>query len=184
MNAMRHLTLTLVVAALAAWHGPAAGAGNDGPRPGAAGATPLLLAQASGTQGGEADGRPRKVYRWTDESGETHFGYYKPRDRDAEPVDIRLPARTPQEEPTEEEPTEEDEGQAGREGGPPADLTEAEREAYSANCRIARENLETLQQDPDRLLERNAEGEMVPVDKEQYEARREQARKNVERFCE
>ncbi len=132
-----------------------------------------------------------KAYKWVDADGNVNYGAAPPRDQPAEELVLQ---KTPAPGEAEDGVAEGDEAvpprardeNATSTGDRPAlgsDQQAARRQVNEANCTIARQNLKTLEAMPDRVVERDADGNEVELKDEELAARRERARANVEKFC-
>jgi hypothetical protein len=127
-----------------------------------------------------------KTYRWVNDEGVTVYSQTPPPSGQAEVVKPPPPpptgaeTRTPMEERLKRLEAEraEQEKQAQERA-----RAEAERERRQANCRAARRNLEALQGPPRRLFA-TAGGEFERFTEEERQARIEEAREQIEVFCE
>ncbi len=128
-----------------------------------------------------------EVYKWVDAEGNVHYGQNRPRGVEAEPVEVR-PQRLSEEQRALEldklklkaglgsdnqEPEPEQSEQA------PTQMPEAVRKE---NCRVARHNLAALLQKR-RIVRTDEKGNLVRLDDAERESRLEEAKKNVEEFC-
>lgn len=130
-----------------------------------------------------------EVYRWTDESGNTHFSEDPPQGVDAEPVDIQT--RSPEapagnQSAPESTPEQEDSDQNGDEGEEEAS-TQEERDQEAVdrvrqrNCERAKEALKTLEENARVQVEED--GERRYLSPEEKEAERERYEKARDENC-
>jgi hypothetical protein len=127
-----------------------------------------------------------KTYRWVNEEGVTVYSQTPPAEGEAEvlrpppPPPTGAATRTPVQERLEElEAQRAEQEKKAREQA----RAEQERQRREANCRAARRNLEALQGPPRRLYA-TAGGEFQRFTEEERQARIEEAREQVEVFCE
>jgi hypothetical protein len=126
-----------------------------------------------------------KTYRWVNEEGVTVYSQTPPPSGEAEVVKPPPPpptgaeSRTPMEERLEaiEARRAEQEKRAQERA-----RAEAEQERRRVNCQTARRNLEALQGPPRRLYA-TAGGEFERFTEEERQARIEEAREQIEYFC-
>lgn len=119
----------------------------------------LLLTVALALPVGAAE-----IYRWTDGSGQVHFGATPPRGVDAEVVDVRVsrPATTPAESPGAGTPA----GGGDTAGGEPV-VPERDLAFERRQCATARENLELLRNGGTNRRFRDPDGNVVRYTEEQ-----------------
>ncbi|MDZ7752291.1 MAG: DUF4124 domain-containing protein [Gammaproteobacteria bacterium] len=133
-----------------------------------------------------------KAYKWVDADGNVNYGAAPPRDQPAEELILRkgpVPAaadESPGAENTPALPAMDPDENAADENPKPelsSEQQQARRQVNEANCTIARQNLKTLEAMPDRIIERDADGNEVELKDDELAARRERAQANVEKFC-
>ncbi len=145
----------------------------------------LALVGLTGTIAAQAE-----IYKWTDKDGVTHYSEIPPSENGAAPVDDPYadgdrPSRPapapagPAKQPAPEKPAE-PEAEAG-DGEKPADDMPDEVAAW--HCNKAREQLEKLETNPGRLLQKNEAGEYERVSEEQRQQMMNEQKKRIERFC-
>ncbi|WP_372966296.1 DUF4124 domain-containing protein [Marinobacter sp.] len=115
------------------------------------------------------------VYKWTDESGVTHFGDRQPTGKNAEQVNVRAGTShntasdraSPQERLNELE----EKRQAATKRKNETAAEEANRKQREANCEVARENLKVIRSNARIRVEEN--GEMRYLTPEEVEEQRQ-----------
>lgn len=140
-------------------------------------------------------GAGAKVYKWVDSEGNVSYSASPPKDAQAEELQVPTGA-PPRAAPADDEAEQAARGEATPTAGddaietPEGETAElspeqqaAERELNQANCKIARQNLKTLNEMPARVLERDAEGNVVRLGDDEIAQRRERALQNIEKFC-
>ncbi|MGM0451026.1 MAG: DUF4124 domain-containing protein [Pseudomonadota bacterium] len=128
-----------------------------------------------------------EIYRWTDDTGETHFGANPPAGVDAKPVStartntIENASRQSEDENKEEAAQEEAPSNSQGDGGQnPEDQKERE-EIREQNCEAAREALKTLEQNA--RVQVMEDGERRYLSPEEKEAERERYEKIQDENC-
>ena len=129
------------------------------------------------------------VYTWVDEDGVRHFSQQPPDDQDYElkDVQVRLPTtpapastttgtQSSLDQRVDDYLTERDAAQQKRR------LSRAEKAAMEQNCQISRQNLIAVESRT-RVMVPAGDGEMRQLDDDERLAAVEQARQDVERFC-
>ncbi|WP_166646103.1 DUF4124 domain-containing protein [Halospina denitrificans] len=127
-----------------------------------------------------------EVYRWTDESGNTHFSENPPSDVDATPMNVQT--RSPETKGNDRAPAQEPDSQqeGDQESGEPDEAASEEeqrdQEAIERirrrNCETAKEALKTLEQNARLQVEENGERRYLsPEEKEAKRKRYEKVRK-------
>ncbi len=128
---------------------------------------------------------PAQVYKWVDAQGNVHYGQNRPRGVEAEPVKVQPPGLSEEQRALELDKlklkaglgSENQEPEQGEQGS--TQMPEAVRKE---NCRIARHNLAALAQQR-RIVQTDEEGNLVRLDDAQRESRLEEAKKQIEEFC-
>lgn len=127
------------------------------------------------------------VYKWVDEQGNVHFGQQRPSGMLPDEVEIKGSPVSAEQSAAELERLR---GKAGfgaqkkeQAAAPDAAATQDEEEFRRESCRRARKNLETLQNSPQRIMEKGPDGEMVRLDDEARAKRLELSRAQVKEFC-
>lgn len=140
-----------------------------------------------------------KVYKWVDQEGNITYSSSPPPGGQAEELEVRTGSgRAGDDAPAPAAPAGEAPGAGGTEPAeqpatvttPEGDVAEltpeqqaAQRAMDQANCRIARQNLKTLEEMPARVLEKDAEGNVSRLTDDEIAARRERALLNIDKFC-
>lgn len=139
----------------------------------------LLLTVALALPAGAAE-----IYRWTDGSGQVHFGATPPRGVDAEVVDVRVsrPASTPAE-PEGAVTTTGGGGDAA--DGAPGEAVVPERDlAFERRqCETARDNLEVLRNGGTNRRFRDSDGNVVRYTEEQLAREIDRQEKIAAQYC-
>lgn len=134
--------------------------------------TTVFLTAATATQA-------EKIYRWTDENGQTHFGSQPPRElrEPAESVTIKIPRSS-------------DTGNAVAEKKPEAvqapqkttDTTEIDTEEAASRCKQAREHKQVLAENYNRRFNM-PDGEARPLTDEERAGQNKLADELIQKYC-
>ncbi len=130
---------------------------------------------------------PAQVYKWVDADGNVHYGQNRPRGVEAEPVKVQPPGLSEEQRALELDKlklkaglgseNQEPEPEQGKQAA--TQMPEAVRKE---NCRIARHNLAALVQKR-RIVRTDEKGNLVRLDDDQRESRLQEAKNQVEEFC-
>jgi hypothetical protein len=143
----------------------------------------LLATLSAGAFGGQ-------IYRWVGPDGIVHFSEHPPPGVGAEPVSIRSGGTSPEQAAGELKRLREKAG-LGEPGTPaaaaPAGAPTPEQQAAAErqreeNCRNAQENLRVLETSQ-RVMTKDAEGNLVRLDDDQKQARLAETRRQIEQNC-
>ncbi len=138
----------------------------------------LVLGMCSGTVSAQ-------VYKWVDAEGNVHYGQNRPRGMEAEPVKVQPQGLSEEQRALELDKLKLKAG-LGSENREPEQGEQASTQMPEAvrqeNCRIARHNLAALLQKR-RIVQTDEEGNLVRLDDAQRESRLQEAKNQVEEFC-
>lgn len=127
-----------------------------------------------------------EIFKWVDENGQTHYSEQPPANRPAEQIDVPPPPAIDPEQAQEEvdalikkQQEEESERQLEQQ--------KAEKEAQQQaiideNCRIARENLQTYQNNPGRRVI-DADGNVTRMVEEERQQKMQEFQQQIDRYC-
>jgi len=128
-----------------------------------------------------------EMFKWTDENGVVHYSQHPPPADVNEVMEIAPPPNIDTDKALREleadrEKLHELEKQREEQQ---AKETEKERIAaiFEKNCRISRERLENLQTGPTRVRAIDAEGNMTRTTEEEHQARIDEVKKKIEKYC-
>ena len=128
------------------------------------------------------------IYKWRDAQGNIHYGERPPAAADAEAVKVpktRASSGDAAARPEEQEEQDGDEAEPDADGPEEAQTPSAGEGTGTVpgtNCEIAKENLRILET-AEQVMEKNAEGDPIPLDDEERQARLETARKHIDEYC-
>ncbi len=128
-----------------------------------------------------------QVYKWVDAEGNVHYGERRPPGLEAETLKVQPPTLTTEQRSLELEKLKLKAGlgaenqipQAGQTDEARAQMPQAVREE---NCRIARSNMASLVQKR-RIVRTDETGNLVRLDDTERERRLQDAKEQVEEFC-
>jgi hypothetical protein len=127
-----------------------------------------------------------QVYKWVDDEGQTHFSQTPPADYDAYVIKTRPspkvdPAQSQQavDSMIEQQASDELLQQKNKQ----QQQQQAEKaEAQSKKCDIAKNNLEKYQNNPNGRI-RNADGEYTRIDETDRQAKMDQLKQDIKKYC-
>ncbi len=128
-----------------------------------------------------------QVYKWVDAEGNVHYGQSRPPGEEAEALEVKPPNVSAEQRALELEKlklkarlgSENQEPQSDQAGQATPEMPEAVRRE---NCRIARHNMASLVQKR-RIVRTDEGGNLVRLDDAEREARLQEAKEQVEKFC-
>lgn len=123
-----------------------------------------------------------QVYKWTDSQGRVHYSSKPPPNTQASEVRIAPAPSSPSQDERSADPAEAEE-EGATETGEPASDDAARRAALQRNCELARQNLSVLEDPSIRRFREDGQEEAVYYTDEERQARIEQTKAMVERFC-
>lgn len=131
-----------------------------------------------------------EIYKWVDAEGNVHYAQQRPRDADAERLDIQQEPSTTFRSGTKESVKPEETVQDGKQQ--PAEEpaaqeetkveTPAEKKQRLAACARARKSLATMES-IGRIRSKDAEGNYTYLSQQQKEAQMKQARDLIKKYC-
>jgi hypothetical protein len=132
-----------------------------------------------------------QIFRWVGTDGVVHYSEHPPPGVQAEPVSVRSGSSNPEQAASELKRLREKAGLGGEPGaaggtaapaGPsPEQQAELDRQREE-NCRNAQENLRVLES-AQRVMSRDAEGNLVRLDDDQKRARLSETHRQIEQYC-
>ncbi len=126
-----------------------------------------------------------QVYKWVDADGNVHYGQNRPRGVEAAPVKVQPQGLSEEQRALELDKLKLKAG-LGSENREPEQGEQASTQMPEAvrkeNCRIARHNLAALAQKR-RIVPADEDGNLVRLDDTQRENRLQEAKNQVEEFC-
>lgn len=126
------------------------------------------------------------VYQWQDENGITHYGQTPPSDVNAKQMRVPAPPPVDAEKAQQEiDALIAEQRQAEAEAEAREDNqreAQAQADMRAENCKIARRNLETYQNNPGRRFQ-NADGEVTRPTEEERQKKISEFKQQTERFC-
>ncbi len=131
-----------------------------------------------------------EIYKWVDAEGNVHYGQQRPRDADAERLDIQQEPtttfRSGTKEPVKTEETAQDgEQQPAEEPAAQEEKkveTPAEKKQRLAACARAKKSLATMES-IGRIRSKDAEGNYTYLSQQQKEAQMKPARDLIKKYC-
>lgn len=127
-----------------------------------------------------------QAYKWVDEEGQTHFAQTPPADHDADVIKTRP---GPKVEPAQSQQAvdaiieqQTNDAKLHEENKAKQQRQAEKTEVQSKNCDIAKNNLEKYQNNP-RGRTKNADGEYIRVDETDRQAKIEQLKQDIEKYC-
>jgi hypothetical protein len=125
------------------------------------------------------------LYKWVDEQGNVTYSDRKPQDADAREVNVRAAPVTPEQarERLDALGGKADTQQKDRDfAKTAASEDQKEAEAFKKNCEMARQNMRVLE-NTSRIQGKDKDGNTYFLDPQEIEAKVEQSKKQVERYC-
>jgi hypothetical protein len=130
-----------------------------------------------------AQAHAQKVYKWTDENGQVHFGTAPPAKQNAQAVRLRSAPPPPAPAATEAAPA--DAANPGETTGAQAstEMTAERRAELTSYCKDIRARISTLSQSNRRIFVTNPDGSSERLDPTRINTEMQSARANESKFC-
>ena len=127
-----------------------------------------------------------EIFKWVDENGQTHYSEQPPAGRAAEQIDVPPPPAIDPEQAQEEVDAlikKQEEEESERQLEQQKAEEEARKQAIiDENCRIARENLQTYQNNPGRRVV-DADGNVTRMVEEKRQQKMQEFQQQIEQYC-
>lgn len=128
-----------------------------------------------------------EMYKWTDEEGVVHYTQQPPPPEVGEVTEIAPPPDINTDKALRELEADREKLHELEKQREEQQAKQAEKERIAAifekNCKISRERLEKLQTGPNRVRAIDAEGNMTRTTVEEHQARVEEVKKKIEKYC-
>ena len=122
-----------------------------------------------------------KLYKWTDEKGNVHYGQTKPTDYKA--IRVNAPPPPPSDAPDLNKPfAEKILGKGGDQSSSPAPSTDMDPDIKASQCAKARNNLTNLQNNS-RVRVQNPDGSVRLLTDDEKQAKLKESQKQIDYYC-
>jgi len=124
------------------------------------------------------------AYKWTDDQGVTEYSQLPPPGKPSERINTGVKSSAPPPAPAPAISTDQTNppADAGKTPAPQANAPQLSPEQMQENCRLAKQNLSTLETNP-RILMKGEDGNMVRLTEEQRQAKIAESKEQIKKFC-